>query len=214
MKPYVIKQGDYLLKVAHILGFDPDQVWNDPKNAELKKLRKDPKMLVAGDILFIPDEPKKGLQLNAKQANAFVAKVPMVKSKVVIAVAGKPWANEKYVIEGLGDDVEHTPDGDGNVSFEAPVHVREVVVRFVDKELVFQVGIGDLDPIGTDSGARMRLTHLGFYGASVEGADEYEAFDDKQLAAAVAAFQAENGLPATGALDDATRKAIVVAHGS
>ncbi len=27
MKPYVVRQGDYLAKIAHQLGFDPDVVW-------------------------------------------------------------------------------------------------------------------------------------------------------------------------------------------
>ena len=55
-KPYVVKAGDYTKKLAHTLGFDADEVWNDPKNAELKKLRKDPDMLVAGDVLFVPEK--------------------------------------------------------------------------------------------------------------------------------------------------------------
>jgi hypothetical protein len=37
MKPYVVKQGDYVDRIAHAHGVDPDDIWNDPKNAELKK---------------------------------------------------------------------------------------------------------------------------------------------------------------------------------
>ena len=37
MKPYVVKQGDYLLKIAHLAGFDADDVWGHAKNADLKK---------------------------------------------------------------------------------------------------------------------------------------------------------------------------------
>jgi hypothetical protein len=29
MRPHVIRQADYLLKVAHALGFDPDDDWTD-----------------------------------------------------------------------------------------------------------------------------------------------------------------------------------------
>jgi putative peptidoglycan binding protein len=214
VKPYIIKQGDYLLKVAHLLGFDPDQVWNDGKNAELKKLRKDPKMLVAGDVLFVPDEPKKGLQLNAKQANAFVAKVPVVKSKIVIAVNGKPWANEKYVIEGLGDDTELKTTDKGEVTVEVPVHVREVAVRFPDRKRRIKIAIGHLDPPDTPSGARMRLTSLGLYAAKMKGADPYVAHDEDALKRAVAKFQKKNGLEQTGEIDDKTKQLLVKAHGS
>ena len=36
MKPYVIKQGDYLLKLSHTLGFNHDKVWSDGKNAKMR----------------------------------------------------------------------------------------------------------------------------------------------------------------------------------
>lgn len=215
MKPYVIKQGDYLLKVAHTLGFNADEVWNDGKNAELKKLRKDPAMLVAGDILFIPDEPKKGLQLNAKQSNSFVARVPMVKSKLVVAVNGKPFANEKYVIEGLGKEEEELTTNDkGEVAIEVPVHVREVAVRFVDRKRRIKIAIGNLDPPDTSSGARMRLMTLGLYGGKMKGADPHVAHDETTFKRALTKFQKKQGLEQTGELDKETQDALVKAHGS
>ncbi len=214
MKPYVVRAGDYLTKLAHQHGFDADEVWGDGKNSDLKKSRKDPNMLQAGDILFVPDTPRKHLKLEKETSNAYVASVPTVTVSVAVEEDGVPVKNAKYVIEGLGDDKERTTDGDGKVTFDAPVHVREVVVRFTEKKFSMKVGIGDLDPIDTDSGARMRLTHLGFYGAKLEGAEQYEAFDDAQLAAAVGAFQQAQKMKATGILDDATKIALLPSHGS
>jgi hypothetical protein len=40
MEPYVVRQGDHLKGIAAARGFDADDVWNDPANAELKALRK------------------------------------------------------------------------------------------------------------------------------------------------------------------------------
>jgi len=214
MKPYVIKQGDYLSKLAHLLGFDAQTVWNDPKNAELKEQRSDPAMLQAGDILFVPDEPKKRLPLKHEEENSYVATVPRISVSVVVADDDEPVADQPYVVEGLGDDEERMTDKDGTVSFEAPVHVREVTVRFKERELAFRIGVGELDPIDTDAGVRMRLTQLGFYGATLAGEDAYVERDDAQLAAAIAAFQTAQGLPTTGELDDATRKALLDVHGS
>ena len=213
-KPHVIRQGDYLLKLAHLKGFDADEVWNDGKNAELQKARKDPSMLKPGDILFVPDEPRKRLKLNAKQANAFVARVPSVKIAVVIAHDGEPLKNAKYVVEGLGDDTELTTDGEGKVELQAPVHAREVTLRFVETGKRMKIAIGDLDPADTPSGARMRLTSLGFYSGKAEGADAYVGHDGLVLGRAVRAFQAASGLDTTGEIDDATREALVAAHGS
>lgn len=214
MKPYVIRQGDYLLKLSHLLGFDADQVWEDGKNAELRATRKDPSMLKPGDIVFIPDEPKKKLRLNAKEANAFVARVPRVSVSVALAMDGEPIKDEKYVLEGLGDEVEMATDAEGKIHIEAPVHVREVVVRFVATGKRIKVAIGDLDPPDTPSGARMRLTSLGHYGGKVTGAERYVAHDDAALAGAVHAFQIASGLPPTGKIDEKTRDALVEAYGS
>jgi len=212
MKPYVIKQGDYLLKVAHLLGFDADEVWN--ANAELKALRKDPSMLKAGDVLLVPDEPKPKLRLNKEESNAFVARVPAVKVALHVSEEGEPLKNKKYVIEGLGDESEQTTDGEGKIEVSAPVHVREVIVRFVETGKRMKLAIGELDPPDTKSGARMRLTSLGFYGAKLTGKDQYIATDEDALASAVRAFQASKDLEVTGELDAGTQEALVAEHGS
>jgi hypothetical protein len=214
VKPYVIKQGDYLTKLAHTMGFDGDAVWGDGKNADLKSARKNPDMLRAGDVLYVPDEPKKKLSLTKETENKYVAKIPKVKVSVVLTEDGEPLKDLAYKLEGLGDDDEHQTDGEGRVTFEAPVHVREVVVHLLKKDLRIRVGVGDLDPADTPSGARMRLTSLGFYGARVEGADPHVSHDDAALEAAVNAFQSAEGLPVTGKLDHATREAIIAAYGS
>ena len=39
MRPYVIRQGDYITKLAHQRGFDADAIWNDPKNQSLRERR-------------------------------------------------------------------------------------------------------------------------------------------------------------------------------
>ncbi len=57
MQPYVIRQGDFLLKLAHKFGFDADSVWSDPSNSALRTLRSDPNILSPGDILYIPTPP-------------------------------------------------------------------------------------------------------------------------------------------------------------
>lgn len=214
MRPYVIRQGDHLLKLGHILGFDADKVWNDGKNQEIKQARKDPAMLRPGDVLFIPDEPKKRLKVNAKETNAYVARVPTVRVEVVLSEDDEPIKDERYVLEGIGDDTEHKTDGEGRVSFEVPVHVREVTVKLLDRKSEMKIAIGDLDPPDTPSGARMRLTSLGYYGASADGADRWIAHEGEAVAAALRAFQKEKGLSATGELDEATQAALVEAHGS
>jgi hypothetical protein len=211
MKPYVIKEGDFLTKLAHTLGFEATTVWNDAKNAKLKKLRKDPDLLLAGDILFVPDKARKKLSYTKESDNAYVAKVPKIEVTIALEKDGEPIANEEYVLEGLGDDEPKTTDENGNAVIKAPVHVREVVLRFTKRDEVYQIRFGELDPADTPSGARKRLTHLGLYTGVAEQSSEA---DEKQLAAALAEFQRRNKLKPSGELDDATSKALVDAHGS
>ncbi len=97
MKPYVIRQGDYLRKLAHALGFDADGVWSHPKNADVKKQR-DPNLLHPGDILYVPNPRRSGTSWQRK--DEFLA-VNVPKTKIQLALK-KKFANEPYEIEGLG----------------------------------------------------------------------------------------------------------------
>ena len=61
---YVIRQGDYLAKLAHRFGFDAGTVWGDPRNSELRSLRGDPNVLHPGDVLWIPEDEDPPLPLS------------------------------------------------------------------------------------------------------------------------------------------------------
>lgn len=213
MKPYVIKQGDYLTRIAHRLGFVPDEVWNDPKNQELKALRSDPDTLKSGDILFVPDVPKKRNPYSKETSNSYVATVPKLPVSLTLDHNGEPIADEKYIVRGLDEELEGTTDGTGKVEFEIDVHVKEVVVELVDKKKSYRMLLGNLDPVDEPSGARQRLMQLGIYSATREGEDQYVAHSPKQLAAALRGFQMRQGIEATGELDEATINALRDAYG-
>jgi hypothetical protein len=214
MKPYVVKQGDYLTKLSHRMGFSAKDVWSHPKNAELKKLRGDGEILCAGDILHVPDEPKKRLPLEAETSNRYEARVPRLPVRLVLAIDGEPLAGERYRVEGIGDDEEKVTDGEGAATFEVDVHIRAVTVVLLDRKMRCRMMVGDLDPVSEPSGARMRLTNLGFYDPAVAGEDQYEAHQDGALRAALVAFQRAKGLEVTGELDETTRAELVAQNGA
>ncbi len=60
MKPYIVRQGDFLMKIAHAQGFDADVVWSDPKNEGLERTR-DPNLLHPGDLLWVPESAPEGI---------------------------------------------------------------------------------------------------------------------------------------------------------
>lgn len=212
MKPYVVKQGDYLMRIAHQLGFDADEVWADPKNEEIKGKR-DPNILMPGDVLYVPeDPPKPDLSVNGGSSNDYAAHVPEIVVRLVMQDGDGPIANEPYVINGLGDPVSGTTDGDGRLAFTATTLVRELELVFPKRNVAHAVQIGDMDPLDEAMGVKKRLQHLGYTDPDDE--EREDGGDEDTISPAVLrGFQAANGLPATGALDDATRALLKEKHG-
>jgi hypothetical protein len=192
--PYIIKQGDYLAKVAFRFGFDPGEVWNDPKNAGLKAQR-DPNILAPGDVLFIPGRRRPApAPLELGGDNHFACDVPEVPIRIrLVDERGAPHAGKACTVEGLGEPLHIAADGDGGVSVSVPVTTRSVFVTIDDLGFRFEAAVGYLDPIGETSGRGTRLDNLGF----LLDPDAADADQDREahLAAALSAFQAAHGAP-------------------
>ena len=216
MRPYLIWQGDYLTKLAHTMGFDGMSMWNHPRNKPLREKRQQPDMLHPGDILWIPDHPDfKQLNVHMGASNRYVARIPKKPVELRLQVGGEPLPKEPYVILGLGPDpLEGATDENGFLKTQVQVHVREIEVILPRKNVTLRLRIGDMDPVDTISGLRKRLLHLGFYQPTQVGIENADAEDGEALIAALKAFQASKNLPATGKLDEDTRKALESAHGS
>jgi hypothetical protein len=216
MKPYVIKPGDHLKKIAFALGFDADAVWNDDSNSDLKDKRTTGDVLLPGDILYVPEEPTVKNKFTVEAENHYKATVPKVKAEVVLAGPdGQPLSGESYVVHGLGDETEKTTGDDGKIALEANILTGHVEVSLTKRKQKLKVAVGGLDPASEPSGARMRLQQLGFYGSTFAGgAAPYATTDDSQLASALKAFQVAKNLLTSGEIDEATVKALIDAHGS
>jgi hypothetical protein len=207
MKPYVIQQGDHLTKLAFQMGFDAEQVWSDPANAELRQKRTDKDVLCPGDVVFVPDGPRRALPLQGGTSNRYEAKVPTAEVRLKLAKAGAPIAGETYRVEGAGRPIEGVTDSEGGVSFAVPVHTREVDLVLPSRNTSYHVRVGNLDPASEPSGVKSRLAQLGYLGHPLP-----EGFDEAARRA-LAAFQRAEGLPATGEPDDATRAALAKKFG-
>lgn len=212
LTPYVVKQGDYLARIAFLRGFDADEVWGDARNDELRALRPDPDLLAPGDILFVPgrDDDAEGLDVQGGGSNDYQAKVPEIAVNLVLRGDDQSLlVGEPYLVEGLAAPIEDKTGDDGCVSFKAPVLLREVTLTLPERNLQFPVRIGDLDPIEERSGARMRLFHLGHLGPEPDGDGDAPVPHE-----AIASFQEAAGLTPHGDLDDETRKTLHKTHKS
>jgi peptidoglycan hydrolase-like protein with peptidoglycan-binding domain len=185
-------------------------VWHDAKNAEIKAKRRKPNVLHQGDVVYIPRARKTGQPLSKGTTNTYQVKVP--RKKLSLTFKDDRVQNAEYTVRGLGSPVTGSTSS-GAFSVDVPVYVREIVISFDDIPLLYNVRIGDLDPIAETSGVRQRLEHLGFrrpIRTTAETEEEAAEADSE----AITAFQVSQGLDATGTLDDATHAALESAHGS
>lgn len=69
-----LKSGECINTLAHDYKLPWEKIWNHPNNAELKEKRKEPSVLKAGDLLFIPDKAQKSVSVATNKAHQFVMK--------------------------------------------------------------------------------------------------------------------------------------------
>jgi hypothetical protein len=206
MRPYVVKPGDYVTKLASQLGFEPEETWNHDKNASLREKRESRDLLAPGDVLYVPDTPPEPLTLTAQSSNRFQATLPRVKTTVTLVKNGEALANEPYVITGAGPEAKKgQSDGDGKIEIEASVRHDRVHVVLPERGHSFEVMIGHLDPPTVPSGWRQRLRSLGHYGWHSGMLSDGEVEDEGAIdRMAIEAFQAANEVTVTGEMDEAT----------
>jgi hypothetical protein len=205
-----VKQGECLSSVACTYGFFPDIIWNHPDNAELKQERKDPNVLLAGDVLIIPDKEIKEVAKPTEQEHKFRKKgVPEKFHLIIRDEDDQPRANLKYTLLIDGIAFRGVTAGDGSI--EQSIHPEAEEARLTlheEHESTYLLPLGHLDPISEVSGVQMRLRNLNHYNGEIDGTV------NEKTELALQEFQRHCGLESTGNLDEPTRKKLEEAHGS
>jgi hypothetical protein len=173
VQPYVVKQGDYLARLAYKFAFDADTVWNDLKNADLRKVRPNPNILWPTDILYIPDQGNKQPvthHLTTGATNSFVTTDPPTGTVCFRLVGAAPstYASKAYKVQELDQLTGLVTDKDGVATFPAPVTLRMATVVFTESGETYALSLGAIDPINTLSGVFQRLRNLGYIGGDSE----------------------------------------------
>ncbi len=207
-KQHTVVQGDSISSIAFAYGLDPDTIWNDAANAELKTLRGDPNVLFAGDVVTIPDKRAGSYMGSTDQRHRFRRKGVPAMLRVQFFLDDHPRAGEPYTLEidGLETSTACT-DGDGAIEVWIPPSAGTARISFHDGTEVHELAIGHLDPVEQISGVQGRLRNLGFFGGAVDG----EMSD--ALESSLQRFQASQGIEPHGLIDDSTRDALVRAYG-
>lgn len=203
-----VVEGECLQSIAFKYGFFPDTVWHAPENSALLGIRAHPSVLVPGDEIVIPDRVAKSVDAPTGQRHRFRRRGVPSMLRVRLAEDGVPRANRPYLLRVDDESSSGVTDGDGVVqSAIDPAARRAEIVLDPGGELeeTFHLDLGRILPVSLPEGVRERLVNLGYLLAEAEG--------ERALRAALRRFQDDSGLAISGLVDDATRAALVAAHG-
>lgn len=198
---HIASDTDCIQSVAFQYGFTPEYLWNHAQNAELRDRRRNLNILFAGDEIHIPDLREQEYDRPTEQRHRFKRKSVAARIEFKVLRLGEPVANARYQLVIDGASTEGTTDGSGLVRavIQANAQTGELRVDHEDGELVYPLDLGGMDPSDEVLGYQKRLSNLGYYVPP----DDFGALTD-QTRSAIALFQLDNGLSATGEPDDAT----------
>jgi hypothetical protein len=206
---YRVQQGDCISSIAFKHGFFPDTLWNHPKNAQLKQLRKDRNILLEGDVVFIPDKQSNQVAKTTDARHRFCLKGVPEKLRLIIRNENdQARGNVQYTLTIDGAHFQGATGSDGSIEhWIAPSAASaRLVLHDGAQETVFVLPLGHLDPITQVSGIQMRLRNLDFYNGEIDG----ELNEKTEWA--IEEFQRRQGLEPTGRVDDRTRAKLEEVH--
>lgn len=206
---YTVKQGECVESIAFEHGLFWETVWNDPKNSELKEIRKNPNALLPGDKIYVRDLEEKEEPCQAEQKHRFRRKAVPSVLRLRLLDDGEPRANQPYTLEIDGEVFSGTTDGDGKLEQTVMPGAKEgkLSVGEGEQEDEYVVKLRHLDPVGEVSGAQARLASLGYDPGEIDGQMTPET------QAALQQFQVEQGLSETGELDQETIRKLEELYG-
>ena len=169
---HIVKPGEHIGVIAARYGFENfSEIWNHPDNAELREKREQPFILQAGDLLHIPDPVRLRFSRATAASHDFSVNIDRIQLQLrVLDLEAKPRANVEVTIEAEQPETgkasssksqQRTTDGDGKLQIE--ISKTCSIAELVVDQLEFEVQVGALDPIDTDTGLAQRLTNLGYF---------------------------------------------------
>ncbi|MCP4747995.1 MAG: LysM peptidoglycan-binding domain-containing protein, partial [Desulfobacteraceae bacterium] len=209
-KVHTVKKGECLYQIAHRHGKRIKDIWDHPKNSDLKEKRKNPNILFADDKLFIPEKGVKAALCTTEKRHEFVYKdLPLIPIRFRLLQYGRSRANETYELDtGKNGIIKGKTDGQGYVKAKVPADVKKALLRVKSEigEECYEIQTGLLDPTEQVPGVQQRLYNLGFDINVTENPDD-------QTKNTLINFQSAHGLEASGESDNPTTSQLGEAHG-
>ena len=208
---YQVKQGDCISSIAYDTGHFPDTLWNHPNNAGLKNLRKNENALMPGDIVHVPDKRPKDVSGATNSVHKFRLKNTPAQLRLQLLEDDKPKANLPYSLTVDGKQISipgERTDSRGFVTVSIPPNSKIGMLELIDGEntIEYELKLGHLNPADEVSGAKHRLSNLGFYDGPIDNNK------DEEFKIALRDYQEHFGLTVSGELDLKTRDQLRQKH--
>jgi hypothetical protein len=207
MLEHVVQPGECIISIADFYGLFWKRLWNLSENADLKSRRKNASLLFPGDVLVIPDKEKQQLERSTDQRHHFIVRGRPVHLRVRLLAAGKPIADEPYLLEVNDERINGATDGDGLLEELIPPSTTEALLHLQKSKVNLQLLIGHVGPIEEIAGVQARLNNLGYHCGDEDG------IMNPLTTSALQAFQETKKLPVTGEPDQTTRDEIRKMYG-
>ena len=207
MAAHTVEPGECILSIATQYSFFWKTLWNHPDNQKLNELRKNPALLVPGDVVQIPDKAAKQKLLSMGKKHGFQIKRNRAVLRLRLVDSGKPIADEPFVLLVDGKKIKGKTDADGKIEQPISTGATTAELRLETRRHKYVLELGHLPPVEEVAGAQARLASLGFYEGHVEG--DFGPFTRE----AVETFQAAMALDISGELNQGTRDKLKSAFG-
>lgn len=207
MPEYTVGAGESIASIAKENGYLWKTLWDHGNNAGLRKQRANPNQLVEGDVVFLPDKSDRMVSKATDGSHRFKRKGEPTSLKIRLTSGGEPRRNEPYTLTFDGQVIHGTTDGDGRLEQPIPGEVKSATLLLSQGREAYPLAVGLLDPVSMTRGVRQRLANLGYDCGGEEG----DALGDATRAA-LARFQSDHGIQATGDIDGATRAKLDELH--
>ena len=210
--PYTVKPGDCMQSIADANNFFRwESIYYHEDNAELRKKRPDPSLLQENDEVIIPDLDDREEFCATGRSHVFQLRDPHeTEIGLVLEESGQLLGNMKFELSYKEKGSDKTRTGyttkTGELFQVLSSTVKTATLKvwktedLAEDPLTWELKIGDIDPIDTDTGIQDRLRNLGY-----DLGDEDGTIGDKTKAA-LKDFQLNVDLEATGEIDDDTRR--------
>jgi N-acetylmuramoyl-L-alanine amidase len=197
---YVVRQGESLSSIAVANGLSSwKKIYDDPANAEFRRLRPNPNLIFPGDEVTVPDRASRTESGTIEKRHRFRARFPGLVLRIVLRDReGKPASDREYHLEVGDRSLDGCTGGDGLIEQAVPSDAtRASLTVWLDEPgggacLRWQLALSHLDPVEYLTGVQARLNNLRYDCGPVDG------IFGPRTRSAVLMFQEEQGLKVDG----------------